>query len=472
MALFYRPADGVAADFVPFYEDGLWHLFYLKDYRDREGHGEGTPWFHLVTRDMVHFQDWGEALPRGTAEEQDLYVFTGSVVAADDRYHIYYTGHNPHLAERGRPVQGVMRATSADLRTWQKDDLPVFLAPVDAGYEPDDWRDPFVFWNDEASEYWMLLAARRTEGPSRYRGCTALATSRDLARWEVREPFWAPHLYYTHECPDLFRWGDWWYLLYSTFSERTVTHYRMSRSLEGPWLAPPRDTLDARAHYAAKTAFDGETRYLFGWLATREGESDEGRWQWGGNLVAHEVVRSPDGTLGAKAPDSVLAYLRGEAVPLDRQEPLGSWQMDGDAAWTEAGSSQALLRLGIPREPALLETRVIYAAGTQACGLVLRLDDAAQSWYELRLEPQRQRIVVDRWPRPGDAPFMLEQPLASRPEEAIQLRVLIEGDCLVAYANDEAALSCRVYDHPAGAWGLFVRDGAARFEDLAAHAPS
>ncbi|MGC9361080.1 MAG: hypothetical protein ACP5G7_12060 [Anaerolineae bacterium] len=116
MALFYRPPDGVAADFIPFYEDGLWHLFYLKDYRDREDHGEGPPWFHLVTRDMVHFHDWGQTLPRGTAEEQDLYVFTGSVIVADARYHICYTRHNPHLAERGRPVQGVMRAGAADGR--------------------------------------------------------------------------------------------------------------------------------------------------------------------------------------------------------------------------------------------------------------------------------------------------------------------------------------------------------------------
>jgi len=471
MGLFYRPPDGVAGDFIPFYENGVWHLFYLKDYRDHEGHGEGTPWFHLVTRDLVRFEDWGEALPRGSADEQDLYVFTGSVLAANDQYHIYYTGHNPHLRDQGRPVQGVMRATSPDLRAWRKDDLPVFLAPTEAGYEPDDWRDPFVFWNDEAGEYWMLLAARRAEGRSRYRGCTALAASRDLATWEVRDPFWAPQLYYTHECPDLFLAGDWWYLFYSTFSERTVTHYRMSRSLEGPWLAPPRDTLDARAHYAAKTAFDGERRYLFGWLATREGETDAGRWQWGGNLVAHEVVTLEDGTLGAKAPEGVLHHLRGQRVPLAPEELLGAWHVQGDAAWGEAGSSQAMLRLGMAPEPTLLETRIRYASGTQTCGLLLRVDDAVDGWYELRLEPERQRMVIDRWPRPGDEPFMLEQPLSLRADRPVQLRALLEGDCLVAYADDQVALSCRLYDHPRGAWGLFVREGVARFEGLSAHTP-
>ena len=61
-------------------------------------------------------------------------------------------------------------------------------------------------------------------------------------------------LYFTHECPDLFRMGEWWYLVFSEFSERCVTRYRMARSLAGPWLAPAEDTFDGRAFYAAKTA--------------------------------------------------------------------------------------------------------------------------------------------------------------------------------------------------------------------------
>ena len=49
MGIFYRPDDGVAADFIPFYWQGDYHLFYLKDYRDIPGHGEGTPYWHIVS---------------------------------------------------------------------------------------------------------------------------------------------------------------------------------------------------------------------------------------------------------------------------------------------------------------------------------------------------------------------------------------------------------------------------------------
>ena len=68
----YKPANGWAADFIPFYWKGEYHLFYLKDYRDIAGHGEGTPWCHLVTRDFVNFVDHGECLARGSSEDQDL----------------------------------------------------------------------------------------------------------------------------------------------------------------------------------------------------------------------------------------------------------------------------------------------------------------------------------------------------------------------------------------------------------------
>lgn len=268
MSYFFKPADGWTADVIPFYWDGEYHLFYLKDYRDKAGHGEGTPWFHLGTRDFLTFTDYGEALPRGRSDEQDLYVFTGSVIEKDERFHIFYTGHNPHFRADGRPEQAVMHAVSDDLRTWRKLPNDTFFAPTDT-YEPHDWRDPFVFWNAEAGEYWMLLAARLKAGPSRRRGCTALCASSDLQRWEARPPFWTPGLYFTHECPDLFKMGEWWYLVFSEFSDACLTRYRMSQSLNGPWLSPPNDTFDGRAFYAAKTASDGTRRFIFGWNPTR-----------------------------------------------------------------------------------------------------------------------------------------------------------------------------------------------------------
>lgn len=462
--LFYKPEGAWAADFIPFYRNGTYHLFYLLDWRDPTAHGEGTPWYQITTKDFVHFTEQGEMLARGTAEEQDRWVFTGSVIEAEGRFHIFYTGHNPHLRRQEKPEQGVMHAVSDDLLHWRKIPEDTFFSPTDQ-YEPHDWRDPFVFWNDEAQEWWMLLAARRKTGPSRRRGCLALCASTDLTHWQIRDPFWSPGLYFTHECPDLFRMGDWWYLVYSEFSESHFTRYRMSRSLEGPWLAPANDTFDVRTFYAAKTASDGQRRFAFGWNPTRDRPSDsEGNWQWGGNLVVHEIIQEPDGALTVRVPPEVDSALNTEQA-FAFQAGIGQSRIDGRKVELDAPDSFACAIAGAMPAPCKIETNITFAPNARACGLMLRVSDDLEAAYYVRLEPGRNRLVFDGWPRKGDVPFYtgLERPLDLRPGEPVELKVFVEGTVCEIYAGGKVAMSARMYERPTGNWGVFVQEGNAVF---------
>lgn len=463
--MYYKPHDGWLADVIPFYDEGEFKLFYLQDWRNHETYGEGTPWFLLGTKDFITFTEYGEVLPRGGAADQDLYIYTGCIIKAGERYHIFYTGNNFHYPAQGRKQQGVMHATSPDLLHWTKLEEDTFFAPED-GYEPHDWRDPFVFWNEEAGEYWMLLAARLNKGPDRRRGCIALCASADLRQWEVREPFWAPYLYATHECPDLFRIGEWWYLVYSTFSDRSVTHYRMSKSLSGPWTAPDNDALDNRAFYAAKTWSDGEKRYAFGWNPTREGERDEGGWQWGGHLVVHEVVQQPDGSLRIKAPDSLAGAFRQER-PVEVRAVVGDWTRSG-LGWIAGPTDGFACALAgeLPASCCMIDVTLVIVEPTRSCGIVLYTDEALDNGYMLRLEPDRSRIVFDQWPRKGDIPHVagLERPLALQAGKPCRLQLFIDGTICVTYINEAVALSARLYKEGQRNWGVFLSEGSASFE--------
>ncbi|MCW5982778.1 MAG: DUF4975 domain-containing protein [Bryobacteraceae bacterium] len=465
---FYRPRGAWAADFIPFYSDGRFHLFYLLDWRDRAGHGEGTPWFQISTADLVTFTEHGEMLARGSADEQDLYVFTGSVIEGEGQRHIFYTGHNPHLRKAGKPEQAVMHAVSSDLLHWKKISEDTFFAPA-GEYEPHDWRDPFVFWNGEAKEYWMLLAARRKTGPSRRRGCTALCASTDLRKWRVREPFYAPDLYFTHECPDLFRMGDWWYLLFSEFSDHHLTRYRMSRTLAGPWIAPAVDSFDCRTFYAAKTASDGSRRYLFGWNPTRTNQKDDGAWNWGGNLVAHELIQNADGTLSVTTPAAVRKAFQ-QPVKAVFRPLVGEAKVGSGSVSIEAPGRFACATAGPMPDRAMFEAEIRFRRGSRALGLMARTSADGESGYYIRLEPGRGRLVFDSWPRPGDVPFMpgLERPLDLAPDSPVRLRVFVDGSVCVIYACDRAAMNTRLYNMPAGEWGVFVEDGAAVFSRVEA----
>jgi beta-fructofuranosidase len=460
MRVFYRPTDGFVGDVIPFYWQGAYHAFYLKAPLPPKRNGaDGTPYAHVVSRDLVYWEEWPLVVEPGPpGAPDDVSCFTGTVIERDGIFHLFYTGfRGPDLP------QTICHATSRDLRTWEKDPRNPLFGADERWYEPIDWRDPFPFWNEEAGEYWMLLAAREKTGPDNRRGCIALATSPDLETWTVKPPFWSPRLYFTHECPDLFRWGEYWVLVYSTFTERHITHYRMSKSLSGPWLAPANDSFDGRAFYAAKTASDGTRRFAFGWNPTRSDETDSGKWDWAGNMVVHELHPGADGAILVKPlPEQIALFT--ETAALDFVPRFGKWQHDAQsyhAAFTDGFSAATL---GSLPDPCRITCRITPTQGTRACGLLLRADDSLDTYYQLRWEPDARRLVIDPWPRPGDVPFMLERPLLEA--DAITLDVYLEDTAITIYANNAVALTCRGYDHRTGSLGLFVSEGEARFSNV------
>ena len=470
MRVFYKPADGYVGDTIPFFWNGEYHIFYLKDPRGTTEHGDFS-WSHIGTRNFVNYTDYGEALPRGTRDSQDDGLCTGCVIEKDGVFHIFYPGNNKNYPALGKSMQVLMHATSDDLIHWTKD--PGFLFPADgkrydlhdadmAGPYCTNWRDPFVFLNEESGDYWMLVTAATVQGPYRQKGCLALCTSRDLVNWELREPFWAPGLGRPQEVPDLFRIGDWWYVVYS----RDTTQYRMSRSLSGPWLAPPNETFDGGFWYAGKTASDGKRRLAFAWNPTRAGETDAGPVEWGGHLVVHELVQQADGRLAVKVPREVDALFR-EIIPISPLGVVGEWEISGEILSSVATDSFAWCNLGETPNTFRLKTTVRWEEGTRGCGVVLRADEDLQNYYQIRLEPHRQRVVFDSRARPSAQPFgplhLLEQPVELRAGEDLELKVLVEDSVIVAYVNDKVALSARGYDHKTGAAGAFVSEGSATF---------
>ncbi|MFH8253106.1 family 43 glycosylhydrolase [Microbacterium sp. B2969] len=463
---FYQPEGAWVGDVIPWEQDGVFHLFYLHE--TRRTPKDGMPWHRVVTDDLVDFSEAGESIASGGRTADDFNIYTGSIVrAADGVHHVFYTGQNPtSVGADGLPVQLVMHATSDDgMRTWQRHPAHTFGAT--AGYETADWRDPFVFRDEDAGLWRMLITARHAEGPVRRRGVIAQCTSTDLVTWEPAEPFWDPRRYIAHECPEVFQWGDWWYLVYSEFSESFTTRYRMARSLAGPWIAPQHDTIDGRAYYAAKSAARDGRRFFFGWIASREGAVDDGAWQWAGTMSVIEAEQRGDGTLAFHPAHELRDTFARQAGAIECGTRLDA--PDGYAAMLtpmDAGSSFRLI------------ARFEMAEGTTEFGLLLRASADGDEGYVLRLEPKRGRLVFDRWPRrktgseqwqiSGDVPFAieLERPCLLTPGEHI-LDVIVDGDLCIATVDDATVLSTRLYDRPNGRIGAFVGEGAITISDFA-----
>ena len=463
MNFFYKPKPGVLGDCIPFYADGRYHVFYLREFRDRDSYNHGAPWAHLSTTDFVHFEDHGEPFPRGRFDEQDYTTGTGCVfTGGDGKHHIYYTGINPYFRNDAANEQALMHATSDDLLTWTKVPGETWF-PDETRFERHDWRDPFIYKHPETGRFNMLIAARLKEGPAARRGCTALLTSDDLTAWTVDEPFYAPARFHGHECPDWFRMGDWHYLVFSEYGVRTTTRYVMSRSPDGPWVSPDDDQFDNRAFYAAKTASDGSRRFLFGWNPSKQGNVDHGEWQWGGCLTVHEVIQQPDGTLTVRfPPEAEAAFSDAEPVQFDSLD--GEWSREDGGLRGEAPFGYREIRGDRLPETCLLRGELRFERDAGAAGVLLGLDDAGAFGYFLRFSPLRQRIefgkiggyrswYVDQMPE-------LDRPLDIRAGQPIRFCIVIDKSAFVAYVNDRVALSGRMYADPAGRCGVFV-DGTA-----------
>ncbi|MBT2512853.1 GH32 C-terminal domain-containing protein [Arthrobacter sp. ISL-30] len=467
-SVFFQPADGWVGDLIPFEKDGEFWLFYLHELRSDPK--PGTSWHLVTTKDLIQFEDHGVALHHGGEKDLDFNAYTGSIVCDESGvHHLFYTGQNPrNLGPDGAPLQLVMHATSTDgMKTWAKHPELTFGAPE--AYESGDWRDPFVFRDGDVGQWRMLLAARHAAGPERRRGVIAQCVSSDLMNWTHTEPFWDPRRYITHECPDVFAWGDWWYMVYSEFSESFTTRYRMSKSPNGPWIVPDLDSIDGRAFYASKTAERDGRRFFFGWIASKEDNRDDGAWQWAGTMSVLEGRQNPDGTLAFSfANELVDSFWEEVPTTLDRPLPASLVVPDGYMALVsdEDLPGQFYARAVLQIEP-----------NTTECGLLLRSSADGDRSYILRLEPKRGRLVFDRWPRvatgdmqwqvSGDVPFEieLERPCDVTPGEHT-LEVIVDGDLCVVVVDRQVALSTRIYDLADGRIGVFAGEGSVSVTEL------
>ena len=460
---FYKPEDGWSGDYIPFYWEGKFRLFYLLDRHAPRGHLDGIAWHLVETRDFVHFDPKGVVVPFGTEDEQDRCVYTGSVLRAQNRFHLFYTGHNPLLRQKGLPEQKVMHALSDDLLHWEKTPAHTFEAAE--GYEKHDWRDPFVFYDASDRLYHMLLAARLNRGAGPRRGCTAHLTSPDLIAWTAQAPLWAPESYYTHECPDLFRMGEWYYLIFSEFSDVNRTRYVMSRSLYGPWVAPQHDVFDTRPFYAAKSCTDGQKRYLFGWVSTREDETDFSGFRWAGSLAVHELYQLPGGELACREPETVAAAWRKNASALAFE---GAPAAGAAAARREDGMAVCYSAQDLPGS-FRLEADMLFDAGTHSFGLLLRADPQADTAYALEFEPAAHRVEFKMKPRLNYRQFNdegLSCVLDMEAGKPIHLSVTVDGSILVAYIDGRVAFSARMYALRGGKLGLYSLHGGVSAQSV------
>jgi len=211
----FQPEESVFGDPIPFYHDGIHHVFYLELKKNEDGSLSGHQWSHLASRDLVTWEQWPAAI---VPDEEEPFIATGNIIEKDGLFYAFYCTATSKGKKRD-PV--ICVATSNDLVRWTKSPKNPLIrlhrdVPEDVYERGQVWRDPHVFWNPEEKKWWMAIAAKeQTHGVYGPSGAVAYATSDDLVSWTVeRKPLFLDRDSNAGECPDIFPFGEGWAMIY------------------------------------------------------------------------------------------------------------------------------------------------------------------------------------------------------------------------------------------------------------------
>ena len=480
---YYKPYCGYIGDVMPMYDikTQSFKIYYLQDYRPNPAGTYHPIWGLSYTADKGYIND-GEVIPCGGLQEQDAAIGTGSCFWSEQqqKYYFFYTGNKyfPSAEDNGQAVQ---YATSTDGKTWIKNSVFV-LRGDDYGYSNNDFRDPFVFQDDD-NLYHMIVST--TTG----KGTLAEFTSTDLQTWTHKGAFMTMMWDRFYECPDVFKMGDWWYLVYSEQHKaiRKVQYFK-GRTLEelkactandaGKWPDDHEGYLDSRGFYAGKTASDGQNRYIWGWCPTRKGNdntatgSDKEEPEWAGSLIMHRVIQHEDGSLSlGKVPAIDAKYTT--------VVPLKVMRIQGEAAakdqYTLSGESNILFnRLGRHNHLHMVVTTAGAEDnfGISLCRGTSMVSDADSSvYYTIVVNPENatQRKINFEQRGEGGIGFVgyIDGYTFATPTNNIySIDIYTDNSICVMYINDNVCWTNRIHGIQKNCWSLDCLSGSITVTDV------
>ncbi len=499
--MLYRPPDKVLWDTCLMRHEEWFHLFHLR-------HGKSLG--HARSEDLVHWETLPTidlTGPEG-AWNQDGAPWTGCIVPREGRFYMLAGGPGPD----GIPGYGLL--VSDDLTGWEQLSDEAVLRPCPPHYQrqPSDlnvmhaaWRDPCVIRGEDGL-YHAFLCARSPDWSAHDTGAVvAHARSRDLVDWDYLPPLaWVGDRVLFAEVPDVFRVGNWWYLLFLDHgwggtrvnsparNDMAGTFYLKSRSLEGPYEWPDEPLL-----------IGGDGDRLCPWAA-RTIEVDDERWLYfhnaGGSPPAFGLPKRIEQATNGDLSLSYLPLLSSveESLPVDVSEVVSHRKPQDRGRWTASDET-------IEGRADATGTAAVVSDGLADCRLACRVrsDTAARAGLVLRshgqpgtnlfeqknrglvvwLDFERGRLAAERcawvpgfgWGRPvGDQmghhkePDIIQRVRCDLPRDRWHsLRALVRDAFLEVYLEDRWMLTLEVGSHAgSGNVELTVERGRAEFRDL------
>ncbi|MDE7453801.1 MAG: hypothetical protein K2N22_05270 [Clostridia bacterium] len=442
---FFLPAkdgnnQGYVGDTMPYYENGRYYVYYLKDGGDSRKHSV----YLATTEDFVTWKETQTpVLESGDDNAQDSWTGTGSVVKVGSKYYFFYTGHNSSGSKEYNET--IMVAEGTSLTSFVKKAGWQITPPSSLG-QKSDFRDPQAYY-DSATDTITLTITASQGGVARIVKYTLKGNLTGAAYGEIifTNPVSDTVDCYNLECSDTFKMGNKWYLTFS--AQDDTLWYTTADTQYGPYTAKPK-RLDGKIFYAPKHVSDGTATYMVGWARRSDPVwSTESVGAWAGNLLVQKVVSDGSGGI-CLAP--VDAYL---------QNTVGRTLLCSDTLTVKSGDFTNAFTC---RERYAVTGEFSYTE-RGSFGLAFDYDGTAGKYKLISFSPAKQTLSLDF--NNGNT-RITEVPIAIKPNEKYSFTYIQEGSVGVMYLNGQIALTVRIYGASGKAVKLFSKNNSVKFENL------
>jgi beta-fructofuranosidase len=464
---FYKPVNGETGDPMPFYNeaDKTFYVFYLLEIHSSSYSRGGI--YLTKTKDFADFEPVRSAILVGDNNTRDEAIGTGTCIKKDNNYHFFYTGFSDAF---GDYTQVAVKATSPDLANWTKKLNPVTAQAPD-GFDRREFRDPTVYFDDTRNKYVLAVAGRKNN-----KAVVVRYQSDDLNSWEQIETLVAttsenPQTFEIQtdaemlECPDIFKMGDKWYLVFSRINRdvHRKTFYRVADNPNGPWRkCGNHETLDGLYLYAAKTVSNGANRYLSGWASSGQTFNSSNELDWGGALITHKLAQQADGKLYPQIPDAVNSKF---SKPTEYKDIKIDGNVSGNGDNFTINGGKVVFNRNI--SSVKIEMKIDAAQATKNFGIAFgayeNQGDAYRLMFDMTSNNQYGCPALFMHQRGREHNFT---PLIVPQNKIFNVKIIIEKSVCAMYINDNVAFTNRISNMEQNPWMIFAEEGTVKFSDI------
>ena len=268
------------------------------------------------------------------------------------------------------------------------------------------------------------------------------------------------------ECPSLLKCGSKWYLGFSDQWPDRVFHYRVSDSINGPFVKPEKDTVDSNGFYAGRLETDGEHLYVVGWNGTKIGHDELNDYDWGGHMVVQEMEPKTDGNLVPVVNDKITENLS-RSVSLVPSLMADTVKYDkGNIQFT--GSKYEFFQYEAFENATRLEADITGFKKGDLFGISFapNMEYAGALTYMFNVDENKVEFYNSPKLFESYAQSFMDYDFTGR--DKIHLTLLLSDGVASLYVDNEIALTARMYRSQGTNWQFFSIGSEVTIENIEA----